>query len=633
MLWHGVTHHGIAWVKDWIFTPDNWLFSLVPIHFAEFALFGMRPGIVIYTGWAIFVASTVTVGLIARTIGLRFSSFLIPLILIFAGLYANQSGFVSYSTSHNTTNLFGLLALLAFASWVKQRRAYLLGTLFILQLTAGLSDPWLTPAYTLPLTLTSLLMLVMGRKSPNRGSYAILFLLQVLTLFLVSTQLFGWLSFLPRLHFAVGDWHVINSNAIYFIKDLGGLFNVFPGEKSNAFLTSLASLATISFLYTRSLRSIVAPIRLESNSVIQYSILFSIGGISTAFLISNLEAADYSARFLINILYLAPVAIGAALEPTWVRNPKPLNIAVIGASLLFIVSGVYSNFNFLKRPGFSTSSHVSRALTSFLSEHHLRYGYGPYWGTQANALTAITNWNIILRPVVFDNASGRAVFGGRGETSSLWYKPEDMPTSPQNTFLIVTDDGENCTNIQVCLAGVAHQFGHPAETLIFRNYYILVWDHALVNWQNKTYIKLGFSKRIEFNSQNSALPGWAGWSHPEPWGTWSDENSAFMYIDATDWHSGDLTLLLRSQAYLPPQHPSQEVRIYVNEHLLSTLRYGMTNNLATTSIRVPAEIAGENKGRLAIRFEIIDPVSPRELGISSDNRRLGIGLIYVELAH
>jgi len=34
MLWYGIRDHGMNFIKEWLFTPDNWLFSLFPIHFS-----------------------------------------------------------------------------------------------------------------------------------------------------------------------------------------------------------------------------------------------------------------------------------------------------------------------------------------------------------------------------------------------------------------------------------------------------------------------------------------------------------------------------------------------------------------------------------------------------------------------
>jgi len=136
MLWHGIGHYGPGFLKDWIFTPDNWVFSLYPISFSLFALFGPEPALVILTGWLVFVASVLVSGAIAKVQGAARSAVIVPLALLFSGLYAHQEGFLSYPASHNVTNLYGLVAFLCLLAWIKSRNACL-PPLVVLLLVAG----------------------------------------------------------------------------------------------------------------------------------------------------------------------------------------------------------------------------------------------------------------------------------------------------------------------------------------------------------------------------------------------------------------------------------------------------------------------------------------------------------------
>jgi hypothetical protein len=86
MLWHGINGFGPGFLRSWTFTPDNWLFSLYPVTFGLFAVFGSAPLLPILLGWLIFVASIVTSGVIANTLGASRSALIVPLILAFSGL-------------------------------------------------------------------------------------------------------------------------------------------------------------------------------------------------------------------------------------------------------------------------------------------------------------------------------------------------------------------------------------------------------------------------------------------------------------------------------------------------------------------------------------------------------------------
>src|SRR5215831_13697189 len=46
-LWQGVHAGGWRWVERFLFTPDNWLLSIVSFNFLSFALFGPRPDMVV----------------------------------------------------------------------------------------------------------------------------------------------------------------------------------------------------------------------------------------------------------------------------------------------------------------------------------------------------------------------------------------------------------------------------------------------------------------------------------------------------------------------------------------------------------------------------------------------------------
>src|SRR6266705_5122757 len=50
ILWNEINHKGLILIKDWLFTPDSWILSLVPIHFAAFTLFVPRPEVLIGIG-------------------------------------------------------------------------------------------------------------------------------------------------------------------------------------------------------------------------------------------------------------------------------------------------------------------------------------------------------------------------------------------------------------------------------------------------------------------------------------------------------------------------------------------------------------------------------------------------------
>lgn len=53
--------------------------------------------------------------------------------------------------------------------------------------------------------------------------------------------------------------------------------------------------------------------------------------------------------------------------------------------------------------------------------------------------------------------------------------------------------------------------------------------------------------------------------------------------------------------------------------------------MPNTSLIIPQDIAP--KGKISIRFEIDNPQSPKELGVSEDSRKLGLGFKSLRLRY
>ena len=166
MLWDGIRSHGIGWISGWKFTQDNWLLSLLPLHFLAFSLFGPKISIVVVFGWVIFVFSALCAGAIAWRLGLRTAAVASTVVLLNLNSFAHMRGFVSFSTSHNITNLFGLLCVLAIVHWLESRSALLLSAISLLLVAGAVSDPWMLASYVAPMGIlgVGLIVFSMSRK-------------------------------------------------------------------------------------------------------------------------------------------------------------------------------------------------------------------------------------------------------------------------------------------------------------------------------------------------------------------------------------------------------------------------------------------------------------------------------------
>lgn len=482
MLWYGIEVHGLSWVRDWMFTQDNWLLSLVPFHFLGFFFVGPTPAVALLFGWLIFLCSAFVSGAIAWQLGSRKAAIVIALALLFLGRYAHHSGFVSYSTSHNITNLFGLGALYLVLIWVRAPSLPRLIAVLAILMAGSVSDPWMVAAYDLPLALVGVAALLLPSAGVGRADAFKLLLISLVSIVAVKTTLFGALGFLPVMEFHRGDWATISGNLDFLIRDLGGLLNISPLHQGNERVPAILSLIVILTLLTFCLSRAAKSVRTMTPAKAVFVVFASLstGAIVLAFVISKVAAADHSARFLINAVYLILISLGFLIETNWPKSSiveKSLGVLV---AFLFVLSGIVSNLQSWRLPGFSFRDTGTGALIEFLKSNDLSYGYGPYWGSNANAVTAASRSEVVIRPVVFDKSEGTMIVGNRAESSRRWYVAEDYPPDQKSFFVFVVSDDEECADLKVCLNGLARQFGEPARTLSYQKATILVWTHPLV---------------------------------------------------------------------------------------------------------------------------------------------------------
>jgi len=139
-------------------------------------------------------------------------------------------------------------------------------------------------------------------------------------------------------------------------------------------------------------------------------------------------------------------------------------------------------------------------------------------------------------------------------------------------------------------------------------------------------------ERISFTSNGTGQKFQLyGWSSPGPLGTWSDGNTSAVLLPLSGMPKNDLELLLDGHAFLVDKHPSQEVDVLVNNHHVATLKYDQQSNSGVRVIKIPKTLVMEKSGLLLIKFNLKDPMSPAELNLSTDTRRLWFYILSLEL--
>ena len=116
-----------------------------------------------------------------------------------------------------------------------------------------------------------------------------------------------------------------------------------------------------------------------------------------------------------------------------------------------------------------------------------------------------------------------------------------------------------------------------------------------------------------------------GWSAPERWGTWSEGPRAELGWKLAAPPIGDLRFAIRGLIYPPYAEANQTVQVSVNGTHVATLRTNSDGGIRGGEFTVPAKAAGVNDP-MQIVFQVERPVSPAELHLGNDARKIGLGL-------
>jgi hypothetical protein len=134
---------------------------------------------------------------------------------------------------------------------------------------------------------------------------------------------------------------------------------------------------------------------------------------------------------------------------------------------------------------------------------------------------------------------------------------------------------------------------------------------------------------IEFSQQgNGSMYATQGWSGPEVWGRWSINGQAEIQMRLAEPTSDPLHLTLVMGSFVNGSHPCQEVGIIFNEKKIAQqpLCVGKGGEQPSSyKFVLPRELL-QADGKINIRLITPNSVSPKELGISPDDRVLGVGI-------
>lgn len=493
LVWQGIQEHGLGWLNEWRFTQDHWLFSLVPYQASLVQVSGGGMDAIAFSGWLIFFLAAVFSALTARELAGNLAAAIVFTLLMWVNAYGHIEGFASYPVSHNITNLFGLVTLWQLLRWAA-KPSWLLGSMIcLLQLIAGLSDPWLLPTFTLPMILSLVIVGLLNRHGHRHGhawtirAWLSLVLGLSITFVLVKTGLWGTLDFVPPMQFLIGPFSTQLANLQALMGNLGGLFSLLPPLEPAwiywpevRLQYALPSYLIVGglFLFT-AVRSIIWPTDVKTR-LFTWVAVFSVVGICAAYVISSVAGTVSSVRFVINSLYLVTIALVVYASHHWPQLKRWHKTVIVCLGAMYLITSAVSYIRFW-HSGWEQSDHAVKPLIKTLDEHGLNYGYGQYHGAKSNVVTLLTNGRITMRPVAYDQKTGQISFL-HPQTAPRWYTAEDAPKDQKQFFVYLTRATTECPDFDLCREALFRDFGPAAKEIPLQKGVIFVWNHPLVNW-------------------------------------------------------------------------------------------------------------------------------------------------------
>jgi glycosyltransferase involved in cell wall biosynthesis len=146
-----------------------------------------------------------------------------------------------------------------------------------------------------------------------------------------------------------------------------------------------------------------------------------------------------------------------------------------------------------------------------------------------------------------------------------------------------------------------------------------------VNLEQQPAVELSFSKTgngigcLDF-----------GWGEPEPWGVWTLGNAAEITI-RIDGNVRSVAIRIAGSMFVHaiPPAPAEFPALAIS---CDGVRYPVEATFENREVDAEVRVALKGEGStILLRFELSQPKSPLELGISNDSRRLGLGLRSVVL--
>ncbi|WP_342146849.1 DUF6311 domain-containing protein [Rickettsiella endosymbiont of Aleochara curtula] len=165
------------------------------------------------------------------------------------------------------------------------------------------------------------------------------------------------------------------------------------------------------------------------------------------------------------------------------------------------------------------------------------------------------------------------------------------------------------------------------------NFYILLPNMTHVSstaeksdWLDYKLYKFGTNIFFKTNIDNNFTDYLVlknGWSLPEAKGIWTDGEKANFLINLPKNTNSNLILTIDAMPFLCLKHSMLAVDVTVNHEYVGHLDYKLNNYSNIRKIEIPSNFI-KNDNLLEIEFLFKTPISPNEVIVSPDTRKLGL---------
>jgi len=166
---------------------------------------------------------------------------------------------------------------------------------------------------------------------------------------------------------------------------------------------------------------------------------------------------------------------------------------------------------------------------------------------------------------------------------------------------------------------------------VCKEYELYYIKKELQDWPGYGGLRYNLGEQLFFGTQDNCRQEinnqGPGWSIMESWGSWTIGKKAHLYFIIDEEITSDLKLTMMSYGFCPDG--VQVVDILANDIKVETLRIKHSPK-KEYRVTIPKELVKKD-GWLHLEFNIQNPSSPKQFGLSDDARKLGLAMHWIKI--